>query len=47
MIWLSASNPENGLPPDDIREKLFSVLPKMGPFKRVLIIPPDYTRSIP
>lgn len=44
MIWLNASDPDNGIPPHEIREKLFSVLPQLGAFKRVLIIPPDYTR---
>ncbi|MGB9747782.1 MAG: lactate racemase domain-containing protein [Bacteroidales bacterium] len=44
MMWLGAKEPERGIPATELREKLFSVLRVLGSFKRVLIIPPDYTR---
>ncbi len=44
MNWLNAKEPYRGISLAEIREKLFSVLPELGSFKKILIIPPDFTR---
>ncbi len=44
MNWLNAKEPYRGISLAEIREKLFSVLSELGSFKKILIIPPDFTR---
>lgn len=44
MLYYHQGSPETDLQPDEIREALFSVLEKLGRQKKVLAVPPDYSR---
>jgi len=44
MQYYARGNDKNTLTHDEIREGVFSALDKIGPVKKVLVIPPDFTR---
>jgi len=44
MIYYQTGSPETALSTDDLREGMFTALRKMGEKKKVLVVPPDYTR---
>jgi nickel-dependent lactate racemase len=44
MLYYESHDLENGLPLEKVKEGLISALEKLGDKKRVLIIPPDFTR---
>jgi nickel-dependent lactate racemase len=44
MLYYSSGSDNNILTPDDLKQGLYSALEKLGIRKKVLIIPPDYTR---
>lgn len=45
MLYFSRGSEQDNLEPDDLREGLFSALEALGVRKKVLAIPPDFTRS--
>jgi nickel-dependent lactate racemase len=44
MILFSSSSTNTAFTPDEVRQALFSSLEKLGARKRVIAVPPDYTR---
>ncbi|MDE0825478.1 MAG: lactate racemase domain-containing protein [Akkermansiaceae bacterium] len=44
MLYFSKGSPDTDLSNDDLRNALVSVLDQIGPKKRVLVLPPDFTR---
>jgi nickel-dependent lactate racemase len=44
MIYFGTGSENSSLGPDDLRKGLFSSLDKLGKKKKVLIVPPDFTR---
>jgi nickel-dependent lactate racemase len=44
MLYFARGSVKDSLSHNDLREGLFSALDKIGPRKRVLVIPPDFTR---
>ncbi|WP_016776179.1 lactate racemase domain-containing protein [Anaerophaga thermohalophila] len=44
MIYYQRGSENDVLGTDDLKEALFSALEKLGPRKKVLAVPPDYTR---
>jgi len=44
MLYFERGSPTDRLTSDDLRAGLFAALEKLGPRKRVLAVPPDFTR---
>ena len=44
MLYYARGSKTDVITPDQVRDALFSVFEAMGPKKRVMAIPPDYTR---
>jgi nickel-dependent lactate racemase len=44
MVYYEKGSPETALRPDELKQALFSTFDKLGPRKKVLAIPPDFTR---
>jgi nickel-dependent lactate racemase len=44
MIYFQRGSENTALSPQDLKDALFTALDKIGPRKRVIAVPPDYTR---
>jgi hypothetical protein len=44
MLYFERGSPTDKLSPEDLRQGIFTALERLGVRKRVLIIPPDFTR---
>lgn len=44
MLYLETGSPEARLTEEQLREGLFAALDRLGPRRRVLVVPPDFTR---
>ena len=44
MIYYQDGSPEREISPDELEQGLYSALGKIGPRKKVLVVPPDFTR---
>ncbi|MGB7769858.1 MAG: D-mannonate epimerase [Verrucomicrobiia bacterium] len=44
MLYFERGSPKDKLSLDDLREGLFQALERLGPRRRVLVVPPDFTR---
>jgi nickel-dependent lactate racemase len=44
MIYYQNGSPESNLSADDLKKGLFQALEKLGERRKVLVVPPDYTR---
>ncbi len=44
MIYFGTGSEKSVIGPEDLRKAIFSALGKLGPRKRVLVVPPDFTR---
>ena len=44
MLYFERGSTTDRLSPDDLRQCLFTALKSLGPRKRVLVVPPDFTR---
>ncbi|PRY97795.1 lactate racemase domain-containing protein [Marinilabilia salmonicolor] len=44
MIYFQRGSKNTALSPQDLKDALFTALDKIGPRKRVIAVPPDYTR---
>ena len=44
MLYFSRGSKDDRITPDEVRRILKETFDKMGPRKRVLAIPPDFTR---
>ena len=44
MLYFSRGSKDDDISPQEVREALFGVFRALGPRKRVLALPPDFTR---
>ena len=44
MLYFERGSAEDKLSVDDLRQGLFAALERLGPRKKVLVVPPDFTR---
>jgi nickel-dependent lactate racemase len=44
MIYFQRGSEDTALSPQDLKDALFTALAKIGPRKKVIAVPPDYTR---
>ena len=44
MLYFERGSTDDRLSPDDLRQGLFTALERLGPRKKVLVVPPDFTR---
>ncbi len=44
MIYYASGSPDTEISSNELEYGLYSALVKMGPRKKVLVVPPDFTR---